>query len=258
MIKFINKAPIFLIICLFFSTSVIPVFASTSANLEHEKILQIALPDTNGNLRFYSGTQAQQVYQMLKADANKILPETSNIFMQGNETLRPTINPTPKGMFTYKYRFIKQSEGFTWGTTKRISTYAVNCTNTTQSVSVNAHTSVSWSIDATLSNEFKNAFSSSVGIGWQHTSAFSETLTRKVQPKKRVWIEFQPRLKYVKGEVQKYYIPRGPVNKIPIVVSRKSVYSTSPTTIRVSFGGKNISCPDGVYIWKEDSNYNCR
>lgn len=159
-----------------------------------------------------------------------------------------------RGMFTYRYRFVQQMTGVTWGTSKRISTYVGNESSSKQSKKIHAATSVSWSINTTLSGRFRDVFVASVGGSWQHTSGFDETLTVNVMPKKRVWLEFKPRVKYIRGEAQKYYITRGS-RQNTVITERRNVSTTSPTMITMTLGDKRISVPDGSYIWKEDGNY---
>jgi len=158
-------------------------------------------------------------------------------------------------MFTYKYRFITNSHGVVWGDSTRISTYAANATSTQQSKTLSASTNISWTINTTLTGNYKDVFNGAVGANWQNSSGFSETFIVNVAPQKRVWLEFKPKLKYIDGEAQKYFITRGP-NKIEVIEESKHVYSTSPVTVNMIIANKKISCPDGAYIWKEDSNYN--
>ena len=118
-------------------------------------------------------------------------------------------------------------------------------------VSVSA--SVSWNINASLSGGYKDAFNAAVGSGWCGTKSFSETLTINVAPHKKNWLEFKPRVNFVNGESQKYYVTRGP-KKVTVVESSKKVYSESPRTVTMQLGDKNVKCPDGMYVWKESNN----
>ena len=68
---------------------------------------------------------------------------------------------------------------------------------------------------------------------------------------KKLWLEFKPLLRYVSGKSQKYFIPRGPGSKRPVVVESKNVYSTSPKSISMTLGDKTFTATDGVYVWKE-------
>lgn len=72
-----------------------------------------------------------------------------------------------------------------------------------------------------------------------------------VGPNRKMWLGFKPLLRYVSGKSQKYFIPRGPVNKKPVVVESKNVYSTSPKNISMTLGNKTFTGTDGVYVWKE-------
>lgn len=231
----------------------LPVSAALSENTQSEepKVIQIAIPDHNGNLILYTGENAQRVYNQLESNNYNPISKPS---ITKPVAIRDNRN-TQNGMFTYKYRFVEDSSGTKWGTSKRVSSYAGNSTSVQQSKTINASTSVSWTINTTLSGKFDDAFTASVGSSWQNSSSFSEQFTINVASKKRVWLEFKPRLKYVTGEVQKYYTTRGPLSTT-VIEERKSVSSTSPTSVKMTLAGKTFSCPDGAYVWKEDSNYN--
>lgn len=234
----------------------IPVLASqdTLSSDETEEIVQIALPDENGNVIFYTGDEAKIIYEKLQEQTLEEIPDMKiNSNNEISELLLDDNMIQPLGMFTYKYRFIKSSSGTKYGKTRRITEYLKNQTSTLQSKSVTGSTSVAWTIDTNLTGKYKDAFEGSVGIGWQKSSSFSQTLIVNVPAKKRVWLEFQPAIRYVKGEVQKYYVTRGP-RKTTVIESRKAVYSTSPKTITMTLGGKTFKAPDGAYIWKEDKN----
>lgn len=113
--------------------------------------------------------------------------------------------------------------------------------------------SVSWNVNASLSGGYKDAFNAAVGSGWCGTKSFSETLTINVAPHKKIRLEFKPRVNFVNGESQKYYVTRGP-KKVTVVESSKKVYSESPRTVTMQLGDKNVKCPDGMYVWKESNN----
>lgn len=227
---------------------------ATTSNSSQERVIQIAIPDEKGILQFYTGEEAQAIYNQIEKEAEQVIPieeiESSAISsIESDEEIKP------KGMFTYKYRFVTRSEGKKWGNNSRISAYACNGTSLQQSKTVSASASVSWGINVYLSGKFKEAFTAKVGYSWSQTSSFSDSLTVNVAPKKRVWLEFKPRLNYINGEAQKYYVSRGPRPTI-VIAERKQVSSESPTTVKMNLGDNQIvSCPDGAYIWKEDGNY---
>lgn len=207
------------------------------------EVIQVAIPDQNGNLKFYTGEDAKVLYNQAQNQTVEEIPKEEANKMDDNIF-------HPDGMFTYKYRFVTKSSGTKYGASNRITQYLKNETNTKQSMSVEASTSVSWGIDVSLSGEFKDAFEASVGGNWKKTSSFRETLNVDVPAKSTVWLEFKPLLNYVNGEAQKYYVTRGPV-KTTIIESRKSVYSTSPRHISINIGKKSIMGPDGMYVWKQ-------
>ena len=74
-----------------------------------------------------------------------------------------------------------------------------------------------------------------------------------IRDSKKTWLEFKPRVNFVNGESQKYYVTRGP-KKVTVVESSKKVYSESPRTVTMQLGDKNVKCPDGMYVWKESNN----
>lgn len=235
------------------TASFIPAKAAVSNTLLNNnegRVIQIAIPNEKGDLKIYKGNVAQAIYNQIEREAKKeeVLNEISEPSHSGI---------APRGMFTYKYRFVKTASGTTWGDTRRISAYAANETSTKQSKQITASTSVTWGINLSLTGKYKEVFDATVGGNWKYNSSFSEVLTINVPPKKRVWLEFKPKLRYIKGEAQKYFKTRGGKPKI-IIQDRQKVSSTSPVTVKMNLGGKNIYCPDGVYVWKEDGNYKNR
>lgn len=219
------------------------------------RVVQIAIPNENGELQYYTGEKAQKLYDEIQKQTEDklqqkidILPETAKISLSKEDTV------APMGMFTYKYRFVKTSSGTVYGKKERITNYLKNQTSVSQSMSISAYTQKTWSINTTLTGKYKDTFSAAAGAGWQNTSTLSMELNINVPSKRRVWLEFQPRYNYVRGEVQKYYVTRGP-KKVTVIQERKPVYSKSPKTINVTLGRKRSKGPDGIYTWKEDRRY---
>lgn len=95
-------------------STVIPVVAAPYENSqgssEQGKVIQIAIPDENGILQFYTGKEAQSIYQQLEN-------ETCADFLSDNSLSAPINTDNggemPQGMFTYKYRFVKSSSART-------------------------------------------------------------------------------------------------------------------------------------------------
>lgn len=246
------------------SSNLVNVFAaenssvSESENLysNYEQVTQIAIPDENGNLRFYTGIEAQKIYNQIEKE--NVTEEINNNSLQGlfnYDTYKLSTNNgiDTCGMFTYKYRFVTSSKGTKYGSNRRISPILANGTSSKQSMEVSVSASVSWNVNASLSGGYKDAFNAAVGSGWCGTKSFSETLTINVAPHKKIWLEFKPRVNFVNGESQKYYVTRGP-KKVTVVESSKKVYSESPRTVTMQLGDKNVKCPDGMYVWKESNN----
>jgi len=232
-----------------------PVLAGEiPADTDEAKVVQIAIPDENGELQYYTGEEAQRLYDEIQEQTEDKLPETVDTLPETAKISLKENTAVPSGMFTYKYRFVKSRSGTVYGKPERITNYLRNQTSVSQSMSISAYTQKTWSIDTTLTGKYKDAFSAAVGAGWQNTSTFTTELTVNVPSKRRVWLEFQPRYQYVKGEVQKYYVTRGP-RKVMVIQERKAVYSKSPKTVNVKLGKKRTKGPDGIYTWKEDRNY---
>lgn len=83
--------------------------------------------------------------------------------------------------------------------------------------------SVSWNVNASLSGGYKDAFNAAVGSGWCGTKSFSETLTINVAPHKKIWLEFKPRVNFVNGESQKYYVTRGPKKLLLLKAAKRYI-----------------------------------
>ena len=217
-----------------------------------ERVIQVAIPNEDGILQYYTGDKAQEIYDQLEKIEevpDTIAPEDESFQVYDSENII-----SPKGAFRYKYRFVKTASGSVYGSRERITPYLKNSTSVTQSMSVSANKSIGWSIDASLSGGYKTAFNAAVGASWQNTATISCELTVNVAPKKRTWLEFSPRYRYVCGKAQKYYVTRGPI-KTTVVEESKAVYSKSPKKIKVNINGKTTDGPDGIYIWKEDNKY---
>lgn len=248
-----------ILVCAIFSSAAINTFAEELPNEPDsggERVIQIMIPDGSGGYETFQGEQAEEVYAQLMAQtigSNDVVEPRGGITLPDSE--KNGNNVSPRGMFTYKYRFVKSASGTVYGTSQRISTYAGNATSVQQSKELAASASTTWSIDVTLTGKLKEVFEAAVGGSWEDSSSFSESLTVNVAPKKRVWLEFKPLYDYVSGKAEKYYETRGPISTT-VVEESKAVYSKSPRTITITLAGKSFKAPDGAYIWKEDSNYN--
>jgi hypothetical protein len=221
------------------------------------EVVMVAVPDGNGKLNYYSGDDAKKVYTQIMQQSDKILEEFNELEKVDKSFELPEIDVDPEiepyGPFHYRYRFIKESSGQIYGTSKRISNYLENSTSERQNLSTSVRSSTTWTINTALTGGFKDAFNLSVGGSWSTNSSFSQTITMNVGPNKKMWLEFRPLIRYVSGKAQKYYIPRGPITKRAIVVESKSVYSTSPETVYMKLGGKSFMATDGAYVWREIS-----
>lgn len=214
---------------------------------ESGEVVMIAVPSGSGSFKYYTGNEAKSMYMQILHQSSVNMQEDFEIL--GEPLIEDEMEPT--GPFTYKYRFIKESSGTRYGNSKRISNVLENRSSQTQKLQTSVSSSTSWSINTSLSGKFKQAFEATVGGTWANTSRFSQTITMSVGPNKKMWLEFKPLLRYVSGKSQKYFIPRGPVNKTPVVVESKYVYSTSPRSISMTLGNKTFTGTDGVYVWKE-------
>lgn len=237
---------------LFFTAA--PVFAGEiTADVDEGKVYQIAIPDENGGLQYYTREEAQKLYDEIQEQTEDKLLEKMDA-VSGMETDQEKENAAVSaGMFRYKYRFVTDSSGMVYGTAERLTNYLDNQTSVNQPMKIAPYIEESWSIDTELTGRYKEAFFAAVGEEWKNTSTFSTELTLDVPAKHCVWLEFQPRYHYVKGKVQKYYVNRGP-KKVTVIQESKPVYSKSIKTVLVNFDGKEVEVPDGVYIWKESGS----
>ena len=255
--KKIICALLFLLSLLFVNeVSGLSVYAS-EVDEELGEVVMVAIPDGSGKLNYYSGDDAKKVYTQIMQQSDKILEEFSELEKVDKSFELPEIDVDPEiepyGPFHYKYRFIKESSGKIYGTSKRISNYLENRTSQRQNLSASVRSSTTWTINTALTGGFNDAFKLSVGGSWSTNSSFSETISMNVGPNKKMWLEFRPLIRYVSGKAQKYYIPRGPINKRAIVVESKSVYSTSPETVYMRLGDRSFMATDGAYVWREIS-----
>lgn len=218
---------------------------------EPGEIIMIAVPDSNGRLMYYTGNEAKEEYKRLTQQSD-INADTEFIYDDIDEPDSSIESEAgPYGPFHYRYRFKLKSRGTRYGVQKRISNYLENRTTEKQQMTIGINATTSWSINASLTGKFKEVFNAAVGASWQDSSTISQTLVINVAPKSRVWMEFRPRLRYVSGRTEKYYIPRGPISKRPVVVESKAVYSTSPRTIIVQLDTGSFRGTDGAYVWKQ-------
>lgn len=247
-----KKVVSLLLLMLLFLTEMsgLSVYAS-EIDAESGDVVMIAVPDSNGNLMYYTGDEAKEVYTQITQQSSDIstLEKVDSSLEPSDLDINAEIEPC--GPFYYKYRFVKEYGGQRYGNTKRISNYLENRTSQRQNLSTSVSSSTTWTINTVLTGEFKKVFKASVGASWSSNSVFSQTITMNVGPHKRMWLEFRPLIRYVSGKVQKYYIPRGPLYKRPIVVESRSVYSTSPKSVYIRLGNKSFVATDGAYIWRE-------
>lgn len=221
-------------------------FAATIPEEDKGEVIQIMFFDENGKQHIYSGQLAIETYNRINNGSETAFDNTkTNIYEFPEDRIQT------RGAFSYKYRFVKSKSGTRNGQTERISNYLVNETSTMQRRYISASASVNWSINAKLTGKFKDVFEGSVGSSWTKGSSFSDTFNFNIPPNKKVWLEFEPKLSYVEGECQKYFIPRGPGNNSIFIEERKKVSSTSPKTVNITIAGKTIKAPDGVYTWKQ-------
>lgn len=156
----------------------------------------VAIPDGSGKLNYYSGDDAKKVYTQIMQQSDKILEEFSELEKVDKSFELPEIDVNPEiepyGPFHYKYRFIKESSGKIYGTSKRISNYLENRTSQRQNLSASVRSSTTWTINTALTGGFNDAFKLSVGGSWSTNSSFSETISMNVGPNKKMWLEFRP------------------------------------------------------------------
>lgn len=212
---------------------------------EDGDVVMVIVPDDNGHVHYLTGYEAELALKQL---------ENQEVISYANDSALTELEDdeaVDRGPFHYRYRFVKGSSGTKYLPAKRISNYLTNKSSRTQQLQTSASASTTWSIDVSLSGKFKEVFNAAVGGSWQTTASFSQVLTMNVAPKTEMWLEFKPLVRYVSGKSQKYFIPRGPVSKKPIVMESKNVYSTSPKSIRIKLGNQTVTAPDGAYVWKE-------
>lgn len=254
-VMFCRKKRIFILILssLICFSMVGTVFAQTSQkDGEEEEILMLALPDGKGGMNYYEGEEAESIYKSMNEEESRHQVLINEEKMQSNNIVSEMDDLISlRGPFHYRYRFVKTSSGTSPGSSRRISNILINKTSRTQSLSMTAGESLSWSLKGSLSGKFYDVFKAYVGASWMSTSRFSTTLKINVAPHKKVWLEFKPLMNYISGHSEKYYVPRLPGKHKPVVVEDKYVYSISPRTIHTSLAGKYLKVPDGAYIWKE-------
>lgn len=224
-------------------------FATTNPPLEEKgEVVQIMFFDENGKQHIYRGQEAIAIHKSInnvqESGLDKIMSDVYE---------RPENGIQTRGAFSYKYRFITLKSGTRYGPTVRITNYMANETSTMQRRDISAVASINWTINTNLTGMFKSAFESSIGTSWTKGSSLSDTFSFNIPPHKKVWLEFTPKLRYVEGESQKYFIPRGPGPKPIIIQERKKVSSTSPKTVNITINEKTVKAPDGVYTWKQSN-----
>lgn len=260
--KLFRSIPYFLtfsILLVYYSFSCFACFATPPKLAPEEKVIQLIIQDRNGQLQCYSGKQAEQIYRKLEKKTKKELIEQEEMQTLQKDNKKPSFfssfHISLNGIYRYQYRFTQQDKGTTWGKSQRISPYYANDTSISQSHSLEVTSSVSSYHHKPLANNFLTAFEDIIGKGWITSVHFSEKHQITVAPKKCVWIEFKPKLNYVRGEIEKYYIPYH--TKQPIVVEKQPIFSTSPSIVTTNTEPKKYPYPEGAFIIKEDniSNY---
>lgn len=219
---------------------------------EKGEVVKVAIPDENGNLLYYYGDEAKKIYEEAQKDTIDLKNFDTEI---SNNVEKNFLDEFLKELFLYDYKFVKKSSGVTYLKEVRLTNIFRNETSLPQQVKYRVKDKISWSLSTKLESNFYNAFITSVGSDWKKTSSLNVEETINIAPHKVVWMSFKPRVRYISGEVQKYYIPRSPGFTKPVIRERKSLYSTSPRTIRNIIGGHYYNVPDGMYVWKESKAY---
>ncbi len=256
--KLFRSIPYFLtffIFLIYYSSSCFACFATPPMLAPEGKVIQLIIQDRNGQLQSYFGKQAEQIYQKLENNTNKELIEQEEIQTISKANKKPSFfsnfHISLNGIYRYQYRFTQQDKGTTWGKCERVSPYYANDTSTSQSHSLEVTSSVSYYHHKPLANNFLTAFEDIIGKNWITSVHFSQKHQLTVSPNKCVWIEFKPKLNYVQGTIEKYYIPYH--TKKPIITEKQPVFSTSPSTITINTKQATSTDPEGAFIIKESN-----
>lgn len=256
--KLFRSIPYFLtffIFLIYYSSSCFACFATPPMLAPEGKVIQLIIQDRNGQLQSYFGKQAEQIYQKLEKNTNKELIEQEEIQTISKANKKPSFfsnfHISLNGIYRYQYRFTQQDKGTTWGKCERVSPYYANDTSTSQSHSLEVTSSVSYYHHKPLANNFLTAFGDIIGKNWLTSVHFSQKHQLTVAPNKCVWIEFKPKLNYVQGTIEKYYIPSH--TKKPIITEKQHVFSTSPSTITINTKQATSTDPEGAFIIKESN-----
>ena len=256
--KLFRSIPYFLtfsILLVYCSFSCFASFATPPKLALEEKVIQLIIQDHNGQLQYYSGKQAEQIYRKLEKNTNKELIEQEEMQTIQKANKKPSFfsnfHISLNGIYRYQYRFIQQDKGTTWGKCERVSPYYANDTSISQSHSLEVTSSVSWYHHKPLTNNFLIAFEDIIEKDWMTSVHFSQKQQLTVSPNKCVWIEFKPKLNYVQGTIEKYYIPSH--TKKPIIIEKQPVFSTSPSTITTNTKQATPTYPEGAFIIKESN-----
>lgn len=106
-----------LVMLLFFTGfSSLNVYANSEGG-EPGEVVMIVVPDSNGTLHQYTGSEAKAVYaQILQQSSIIELEESiSSVDLPQENEIEPC------GPFHYRYRFVKESSGVKYGPQRRIS-----------------------------------------------------------------------------------------------------------------------------------------
>jgi hypothetical protein len=235
-----------------------PVNATeASPDSDDGDVVAILIPQENGEAVFIEGPAAAQAYEEIIAQFQ--MKEQQNradeIFL--NQEAVNSANSSPSGirarMLTYKYRYIEKSRDNKYlysSQKKRITPELKNETSINQEHEFSINVSSAWSINGEITGKFKDAVIGKLGGSWEKSFNVNRTFLMKIPSRSKIWMEFTPYYRKSSGLSQKYYNVRGPIGT-EVVVKSVSVTTYSPQSINMAFGSKQMSVPDGLYVWKE-------
>lgn len=215
---------------------------------DQHRVVRVDIPNSDGTFTTLEGDEAQQWYDRVMEQSKQIAAEEQALNKQN------IVERDFRGPFHYKYRYIesKHTRDIERGDLEKIvSNKLRNNSSVEQEYKLDLSVSQSWSISPSLSAEFKNAVKAGVSGSWGNSYSKSESFTTKIAPGKTLWISFIPIMDKSEGTVEKYYIPRGGINKNPIVVEKHKVVSYNPQYTTCKMGPFTFKSVYGTYVWNE-------
>lgn len=216
-------------------------------------VTRVYLPNPDGTYSVLEGEEAQAWYNEALAETEERI-EQESAMLSATNSMGDSIGEPMRGPFHYKYRYIESKHTTNVRRTdleRAVTNELENNTSRDQSYKMTISVSQSWTVSPSLSSQYKNAITATLGASWGETYETNEEISVTIPSHKTCWMTFIPIMDKSEGQAQKYFIPRGPFSDTPFVEESYDVVTYAPKYLNIQVGSKTTQGVFGAYIWHE-------